>query len=113
MSTPTAQCVRDSSRRLRRSLYYPALGRFLQSDPTGFDAGDANLFRYCAGDPINGSDPLGLHDLGDEAEIAAWNEATTEGVVVNGYDLARADALRERWSTFTPLNDYFNRLFSD
>src|SRR5438067_8940164 len=44
----------------RNRFYYPALGRFLQSDPTCFDAGDANLFRYCGGDPINGSDPFGL-----------------------------------------------------
>src|SRR5205085_8013812 len=35
------------------------LGRFLQSDPLGFGGGDANLFRYCGGDPVNGSDPLG------------------------------------------------------
>jgi len=36
------------------------LGRFLQSDPIGFGGGDANLYRYCDGDPVNGSDPLGL-----------------------------------------------------
>jgi len=43
----------------RFRFYHPALGRFLQSDPTGFDAGDANLFRYCGGDPVNGIDPSG------------------------------------------------------
>jgi RHS repeat-associated protein len=57
----------------RNRFYHPGLGRFLQSDPTRFDAGDANLFRYCGGDPVNGSDPFGLHDLGDEWEIAEWN----------------------------------------
>src|SRR5438270_6367774 len=44
----------------RNRFYYPALGRFLQSDPLGFGAGDANLFRYCGGDPVNERDPAGL-----------------------------------------------------
>jgi RHS repeat-associated protein len=44
----------------RNRFYYPTLGRFLQTDPTGFAAGDINLFRYCGGDPVNLSDPLGL-----------------------------------------------------
>jgi RHS repeat-associated protein len=30
----------------RNRMYLPGLGRFLQTDPTGFDAGDMNLFRY-------------------------------------------------------------------
>ena len=76
----------------RNRFYYPTIGRFLESDPMGFDAGDMNLFRYCDGDPVNGSDPFGLHDLGDDAEIAAWNGATTKGVVVNGYDLTRSSS---------------------
>jgi RHS repeat-associated protein len=41
--------------------YQPQLGRFLQKDPLGFRGGDANLFRYCNGDPVNRRDPSGLH----------------------------------------------------
>ncbi len=44
----------------RHRFYHPEIGRFLQVDPTGFDAGDMNLFRYCGDDPIDGSDPMGL-----------------------------------------------------
>lgn len=44
----------------RHRFYHPGLGRFLQSDPIGFGGGDANLFRYCGGNPVNGSDPSGL-----------------------------------------------------
>jgi RHS repeat-associated protein len=44
----------------RHRMYQPELGRFLQMDPTGFDAGDMNLFRYCDDDPVDGSDPTGL-----------------------------------------------------
>jgi hypothetical protein len=41
-------------------MYNPDLGRFLQTDPTGFDAGDMNLFRYCGDEPVDRSDPTGL-----------------------------------------------------
>jgi RHS repeat-associated protein len=44
----------------RNRFYHPVLGRFLQSDPIGFGGGDANLYRYCGGDPVNRSDPSGL-----------------------------------------------------
>lgn len=40
------------------------LGRFLQSDPIRFNAGDVNLYRYVANNPINLSDPLGLWGIG-------------------------------------------------
>jgi RHS repeat-associated protein len=42
----------------RNRSYLPTLGRFLQSDPLGF-GGDANLYRYCGNNPVNGSDPMG------------------------------------------------------
>ena len=50
----------------RNRMYHPGLGRFLQTDPTGFDAGDMNLYRYCADDPVDLSDPLGLVPPGKE-----------------------------------------------
>jgi RHS repeat-associated protein len=43
----------------RNRLYNPDTGRFMQKDPLGFEAGDSNLFRYCGGDPVNHSDPMG------------------------------------------------------
>lgn len=46
----------------RNRMYHPGLGRFLQTDPIGFDAGDMNLFRYCGDDPVNGTDPFGLEN---------------------------------------------------
>jgi len=39
--------------------YQPALGRFLQTDPIGYQAG-MNIYAYVANDPINLADPLGL-----------------------------------------------------
>jgi RHS repeat-associated protein len=42
--------------------YDPAVGRYLESDPYGLDAG-INPYVYVASDPVNGDDPLGLYTL--------------------------------------------------
>ena len=42
--------------------YDPTLGRWLAKDPIGFAGGDANLYGYCLGDPVNLVDPSGLVD---------------------------------------------------
>jgi RHS repeat-associated protein len=44
----------------RNRVYSAELGRFLQSDPIRFDAGDGNLYRYVENDPVNWTDALGL-----------------------------------------------------
>jgi len=35
-------------------------GKWTAKDPIGFDGGDANLYGYVLGDPVNFVDPLGL-----------------------------------------------------
>jgi len=48
-----------------RARYYdPATGRFVSQDPIGFDAGDANLYRYVGNAPTNATDPFGLLTVG-------------------------------------------------
>ena len=92
----------------RNRFYYPAIGRFLQSDPTGFDAGDANLFRYCGHDPVNGSDPFGL-EINYEARTSS-----TDGVQVIGFELPEnpfADsATRQSTAVFSDfMHDFDSR----
>jgi RHS repeat-associated protein len=42
--------------------YSPGDGRFETQDPSGFMAGDTNLYRYVSNDPTTGTDPTGLFD---------------------------------------------------
>ena len=51
----------------RNRIYSPVIGRFLQIDPLGFDAGDENLFRYVGNNPVNGTDPEGTQVLSEFA----------------------------------------------
>ena len=41
-------------------MYDPSIGRFTSVDPTGFAAGDANLYRLEGNNPTNETDPTGL-----------------------------------------------------
>jgi RHS repeat-associated protein len=43
--------------------YDPRIGRWLSEDPIGFDAGDANLYRYVGNSPPNATDPTGERTL--------------------------------------------------
>jgi RHS repeat-associated protein len=108
----------------RNRVELPTMGVFLQPDPIGFEGDPVNIYRFCANDPVNRSDPFGLHDLGDDWEIAAWNAATTERVIVKGNpidDIPFAEnpfadptrfvdaGLFDRWSNAS-LQEYYSNL---
>jgi RHS repeat-associated protein len=40
--------------------YHPGLGRFMQTDSIG-QTGGMNIYAYVGGDPVNATDPSGLH----------------------------------------------------
>ncbi len=61
----------------RNRYYHPGLARFISEDPLGFDAGDANLYRYGAGDPVNHTDPDGHQPAGLGGLLAAATVCAT------------------------------------
>jgi RHS repeat-associated protein len=59
MAIPEAQLYHYRAR-----AYDPVMGRFLQTDPIGYDDGP-NIYAYVKGDPINGADPSGTSIISD------------------------------------------------
>jgi RHS repeat-associated protein len=55
----------------RARWYDASTGRWISEDPSGFDAGDSNLYRYVNNAPTNATDPSGMIDFASLVPIAA------------------------------------------
>ena len=56
----------------RARWYDPSAGRFLSEDPSGFDGGDANLYRYSGNNTPNNNDPTGLDYRGSHTTSSPY-----------------------------------------
>lgn len=86
----------ESGQYFYRARYYdPSVGRFISEDPIGFDAGDANLYRYVFNSSPNYVDPtgnyiesgwdllslgVGVVSLGVNIRRRDWKNAAIDGV---------------------------------
>jgi len=68
---------------LRARTYNPATGQFLTRDPLEQQTGQA--YVYAGGDPVNGSDPSGLH------RFTVWAAAFIAPTTINFIDPLRGD----------------------
>ena len=60
---------------LRARYMYPASGRFWTMDPVQgnpYDPASLHKYVYAAGDPVNGSDPLGLFSMEEGRIVHQW-----------------------------------------
>src|SRR5438876_7629707 len=64
----------------RARVYSPTMMRFLQNDPLGFAAGDANTYRYEGNGPTSGSDPGGCNHPPREHRIGYGNGTRTSPI---------------------------------
>lgn len=78
-------------------MYSPTLGRFIQNDPIGFDAGDMNLQRYVGNNPAKRLDPTGLVELTvDLATKTATLEVGIRFTFENGREAGQWTPQREK-----------------
>jgi RHS repeat-associated protein len=61
--------------------YDPRTGVWTTQDPSGFGAGDANLYRYVGNAPTNATDPTGLWSLSGTLS-SAWNSVSSTSAYV-------------------------------
>jgi RHS repeat-associated protein len=77
--------------------YDPKAGVFVEQDPLGFAAGDANLSRYVGNAPTIYTDPLGLvqQDPGDDDPLPGVDDPDIRGYYFNALDEQQQKEFRD------------------
>ena len=69
-----------------RNRWYDAdEGRWISQDPIGFQAGDANLYRYVGNSPLISIDPIGLETVAPLPDgVGKPKSPSTSGITIDG-----------------------------
>jgi len=102
---------RELSLELRRTIgnvrnrwYDPGTGTFLTPDPMGYQD-SSNLYAFCAGDPVNCSDPTGEWGLKD-----GWNQVKENTVFTAGLFVGAAETVIDAVNNLNPVVGTVNRV---
>ncbi len=91
----------------RARAYDPVMGRFLQTDPIGYDDGP-NIYAYVGGDPVNATDPSGLEKETDVTEVEELVIPAPRREGEGGGGRGGGDHSREKW--YQPIVDLWKQI---
>ena len=83
-------------------VYSPTLGRFLQTDPVGYED-QVNLYAYVRNDPINSIDPSGKAAL--LLPAIPWVTTALEGILIGLGVVVVADQASEAYNALNESSD--------
>jgi len=84
-------------------MYDPTIGKWISEDPQGFDAGDANLYRYVDNQPTTNIDPAGMAQIGVQPD-SFLPEYSVPLRPLPSREEQRRDDVR---NLYLPISDYY------